>query len=282
MWRVLLGVALGAVLLAPSSIGAPSAVNLSGVITQIPGGIKVTIKNEGPDAMKFVWIKMPASVKHTSASADQGGGCAPGGDENTVRCYWGNIAAGETRTATIMTNVPYPANAGAQLLAGDFFNSSPVPAGTATGPPPALPCKCLRFETKLLPKAVALINPGDETGMLMEMTFAWEMTCSTGSGKCVGQFDLLPPQPALKLKTRFQPISGRINCVGPCGGTTTGTSKMKLYGGPTLAFGSRGKKVKSMKITVRRTCQGKASTARTLIIVFDRFGQIDKKKSKFS
>lgn len=71
---------------------------------------------------RFLPVLVLGAVKHTSASADQGGGCAPGADANTVRCYWGPLAPGQTRNATIMTNVPYPANAGADLLHSDFFD----------------------------------------------------------------------------------------------------------------------------------------------------------------
>lgn len=233
-----------------------------------------------------MWIKMPSSVQHTGASADGGGGCGPGGDANTVRCGWGlptYFPAGETRTVTIMTNASYPAGAGAELFTSDLpINAVPIAAGKATGPSANVPCTCLRFEARILPKTVALVNPGDPTGMQMLMTFAWDMTCSAGTGKCAGDFDLLPPQPARKLKTRFQPVSGRINCVGPCAETTRGTKKMKLYGGPAFAFGSRGKKVKSMKITVRRTCQSKQLASRTITVVFNRIGQIDKKKSDWN
>lgn len=279
---MLLVLALGAVLFVPaSSFGAAQTSHVSGVITNVPGGINVALTNNGQAILQYIWVRM-FMVRHTGCSADQGGGCAPGGDENTVRGYWANFAPGQTRNLTIMTDRPYPANGGADIFESQFFNSPLMPAGKATGPAASGPCKCLRFEAKILPKTVALVNPGDQTGMLMLMTFSWEMACSAGSGKCVGEFDLLPPQPALKLKTRFQPISGRIRCVGRCAAVNTGTAKMKLYGGKTLAFGSRGKKVKSMQITVRRECQGKKSVARVITIRFDRFGQIDKKTSDWN
>lgn len=285
--RLLLLLALAGVMLVPSSsFGAGQTSHVSGVITNVPGGINVALTNNGQAILQYIWVRM-FMVRHTSCSADQGGACAPAppgveAADRTVRGYWANFGPGQTRNLTIKTDGPYPANGGADIFESQFFNSPLTPAGRATGPAAAGPCKCLRFEAKILPKTVALINPGDETGMLMEMTFAWEMACNTGSGKCVGEFDLLPPQPALKLKTRFQPVSGRIRCAGKCAAVNRGTAKMKLYGGKTLAFGSRGKKVKSMQITVRRECQGKKSVARVITVKFDRFGQIDKKNSDWN
>ena len=109
MTRLLaVGAVAAAVFLPSASFGAATVSNLSGEITRVDGGIKVVIRNNGPDKTTWVWIKMPSSVQHTGASADGGGGCGPGGDANTVRCGFGlptYFPAGETRTVTIMTRM---------------------------------------------------------------------------------------------------------------------------------------------------------------------------------
>ena len=160
MRRLLLAMVLGAVLLVPSSsFGAQTTSNLSGVITRITGGIKVVIKNNGPDKATYAWVRLANGVKHTGCSADRGS-CGPGGDESTVKFGWGfptYFPAGEERAVTIMTDVAYPAGAGAELFTSDFQNDPPIPAGRATGSPAlSEPCKCTSLTARILPGSLSL------------------------------------------------------------------------------------------------------------------------------
>lgn len=287
---MLAGVALAALLLLPSSsLGAQDAADLSGVITRVPNGVKIAITNNGPDPAAFIWIEMPATVKHTSASADQGGGCAAGGDAHTVRCTWGTLAPGQTRTVTIMTNVPYPAGAGAQLYVSQFFNSAKTPAGEATGPPPLPPCKCKSLTARLAARSLD-VDTDRDGDVKLRMRAHWALTCSSGGGGCDAELRMQAPQQRTNARTGDRGYStwwetagfhaGRswpISCRGECAKKVTDFEDLTL-GAEGLATAERASE--SIPIVIRRKCQGKALPPVRLSIAFDRNGKVDLKKSK--
>jgi hypothetical protein len=165
---------------------------------------------------------------------------------------------------------------------GQNAASEPDCTGTpvAPPPPPPLPCRCLRLEARIVPSSIAFVNPGETGGMHMELTVAWTMACTRGTGGCAGKFDLLPPQPALALRAKLSPNLGRINCNGACGKTLTGSKAFVLTAGPKFGGERRGRTVKSMKLRMHRECQGKKTTDRIFTVVFDpRTALVDKKKS---
>ena len=282
MRRFLLAFTIVAVVAVPSAVGA-AAVDATGVVSGAGTSWSMRL-TAGDDPIRCFFFELPPGVEVTAMPSPTG--WFVGANAGNRRQVGGvaapgvtGIAPGASMTFAFTTNAPIPAGSSGALRTSATCAQGSDKVGTWTD---SSPCKCLSFEARLVPKSIAFVNPGDTTGMQMQMTFAWAMNCTAGMGNCSGQFDLLPPQPAVKLKTRFQPIGAKINCVGPCGKLTNGTSKMKLFGGPKFAFGSRGKKTKSMQITVRRTCQGQKLAPRKLTIVFNRIGLVDKKKSDWN
>lgn len=281
--RLLVVLALGGVLLVPSSFGAATTSNLSGTVTQVPGGYKVTIKNEGPDTAKYVWIR---GVKHTSCSANRGGGCAPGGDAFTVRAFWADFFAGETREVTIMTDVPLAANAGVGLFTSDLINGPLVPAGKATGPPPAAltePCKCTALTAKVLRSSLRIRESvmaefGNEEVMRLSFLLPWTIRCSEGKGSCRGELKLV-----VKKIRSYSLLFGLIptldiDCKGPCRKLSTGNQKVTLLG---IGLGAlERKEIGSIPIVIQRKCAGKNLVPITVSIAFKANGNIDLKKSK--
>lgn len=278
----MLVLAVGAVGVVPSSFGAAAASSLSGTVSSVPGGYRIVIKNEGPDAAKYVWIR---GVRHTSCSADQGGGCAPGGDANTVRAFWASFLPGETRTVTIMTDVPLAANAGVELFTSDLINGPLVPAGRATGPPAALsePCRCTALTAKILPSSLSVrdaVMPEFGNVEVMKLSFSvpWTMRCSEGKGSCRGTLTLV----AKKLRGHsllFGLVPTRqIECKGPCARSSTGTTRVTLLG---IELGAlERKEVGRIPLTLQRECGGKKLAPVKLSIAFKGNGNIDLKRSK--
>jgi hypothetical protein len=288
--RVLTVLALGALLLVPSaSHAATTEVNLSGVITRIPGGIEVAITNNGPDLAKYVYVRMNGG-EHTDCSADEGGACADGGDANTVRAFWASFPPGVTRHVRIMTKEPYRAGAGAQLLNGNLINSPPAFAGTATGPPPAPPpppkpktCKCTSLTARIVPQSLRQKHPLSGN-LALSFDVQWTIKCTKGSGGCTGGLTVVAPQQKANTRTGDPGYTTRLQgaaattftCTGKCGKSTDSKDRNTLRSTKGLLPDARA--LESIPIVISRACRGQPPVR--LSIAFDRDGRVDLKESK--
>lgn len=191
-----------------------------------------------------------------------------------------SLAAGQTASFTFTTTGTISAsNDGTLHLSTDCVNDVTGTLSGPTAPPPKTPCNCISLYGRVLPKSITLTNPGEEGGLHMEFDVAWTMTCTTGSGGCAGQLEILPPQPALALKARMKPLSGRVSCVTDCGTSKSGVMHFTLIvGSPKL--GNSGRKGKAITLTVKRTCQGKNVKPQKFVFVFNKLSLVDKGKSK--
>jgi len=262
--------------------GASATSNLSATIKRVPGGYEIVIKNEGPDTAKYVWIR---GVRHKSCSADRGGGCAPGGDADTVRAFWADFLPGETRTVTIMTDVPLAPGAVVELFTSDLFNGPLVPAGKATVPPAALsePCKCTAVTGRILPSSLSvrdsvLAEFRNEEVMRLSFSLPWTIRCSEGKGSCRGELKLVAKKVrGYSLLFGVVPTM-TIGCKGPCSKLSAGSTKVTLFG---IGLGAlERKEIGRIPLAIQRECAGKKLAPINLSIAFKGNGNIDLKKSK--
>ncbi|MDQ5821672.1 MAG: DUF11 domain-containing protein [Actinomycetota bacterium] len=272
--RLALALAVSALVFVPSTASRVATVSATGVISGSGTSYTLVVTNTGTETIRCMRFFAATGVRIVSATGP-GTTSASG---NAIASLGVLAAPGAAATYTFTTDVPYPPNAGGELrVSADCIGDV---ATRATGPSAApTPCRCLRLEGQIVPRTIAFTNPGERGGMHLEFTVAWTLICTPGSGGCNGQLELFPPQPARALKSRLKPISGRIACVGQCGGTATGSKKFVLTAGPALGGHRRGSKVKSISLRMRRTCQGARTTDRVFKLVFAKTGLVDKKKS---
>lgn len=186
-----------------------------------------------------------------------------------------NIPPGASATFSFTASPPISAsNNGSLHVSSDCFADV---TGSLSGPV-AAPCRCISLTGRIVPKTIKLTNPGERGGLHMEFSVSWFMNCTTGTGGCNGKFELLPPQPALKLGARLKPINGRINCSADCGNQAAGVMHFTLIAGPAL--GNPRRDGKGYTLTMKRTCQGVQTTSQKFRLVFNKIGLVDKKKSK--
>jgi hypothetical protein len=177
-------------------------------------------------------------------------------------------------------NVPSK-DATIEVVSGPSVQSPPTVEGDIPLVAVQQPCKCLKLEGRIVPKSIAFVNPGERGGMHMEFTVHWVMTCLKGDGGCEGQLTLAPAN--VPPGTRLEPPNGVIKCNGPCAATTDGAMKFVLIGGRQLGGDRRGHAVKSIKIRMKRSCQGRNLKVRVFTLVFDpRTALVDKKASNLT
>lgn len=281
--RALPLLAVAAVLLVPAtswSHPARVASSLTGTIEVVPGGIKVTVTNNGSDAFNYFLIKMVPSVHHTSATIDRGGGCGAGPDSNTVRCgiSFAGFKPGETYTVTIMTDAAYPANGGAQLFAGvGTSGTSFTPAGNATGPaaPPPTPCLCESFDEL----GASPSNFTDSHTFVFDIDYKLE--CTGGAGTCRGQITVA--KQGINDLTIATPKKQPVACTGRCGNAIGGRS-IRVIGHSKNDLGLKARRGKTFRFRITGYCLdagGKAQlrSAATVRAVYDARGFVDRKKS---
>jgi hypothetical protein len=263
--RMLLSVMVGAILaLMTVASTAQAAVAGNGVISGSGTSYTMVVTNTGTDTIRCMRWFAPSGTTVPSANG-------PG----TTSTF--GTAPGQSATFTFTTSQALSANNNGQLhLSSDCVSDV---TGSLSGPTSGnVPCNCISLNGRIVPKTIKITNPGKSGGIKLEFSVAWFMNCGSGTGGCTGQFELFPPQPAKKLKTRLKPVSGRINCVADCAGSKTGVAHFTLIGGPAL--GNPKRNGKSFSLSMKRTCQGKAIAAQKFVLVFNKIGLVDKKKSR--
>ena len=272
--RMLLSVMAGTILaLTTVASTAQAAVAGNGVISGSGTSYTMVVTNTGTDTIRCMRWFAPSGTTVPSANG-------PGTTSTFGTGFGGqglSIAPGQSATFTFTTSQALSASNNGQLhLSSDCVSDV---TGSLSGPTAGnTPCNCISLNGRIVPKTIKITNPGESGGIKLEFSIAWFMNCGSGTGGCTGQLELFPPQPAKKLKTRLKPVSGRINCVADCAGSKTGVAHFTLIGGPAL--GNPRRNGKAFAMTMKRTCQGRAIAAQKFVLVFNKIGLVDKKKSR--
>jgi hypothetical protein len=148
-----------------------------------------------------------------------------------------------------------------------------------------LVCKCLSFTARILPKSIALFGRTDQS-LNLGFTIFWLMNCSQGLEGCTGELELSPPQPAAALGSKLRLVdakgklgkaTGKFTCEGACAKLNQGTQTFRLFGKKPL--GAKNRANRTYTLTMKRTCQGEQVAPLKFKLVFDKLGQVSKKKS---
>jgi hypothetical protein len=261
----------------PTAVAAHTAVSGTGALSGSGTSYTLVVTSTGSDSIRCMRYFAPSGTTIQSASGP--GSTAAFG--NGFGSQGLNLSNGQSASFAFTTSQPLTADRNGELhLSTDCSTdvTGPLSGPAAAQPPAAQPCECISFYARVLPKSITITNPGELGGLHMEFDVAWFMNCTQGSGGCNGQFELLPPQPALALKARLKPISGHIDCITDCATQKTGIAHFTLIGGPAL--GNAKRKGKSFTLTLKRTCQGKAVAPQTFTFVFNRVSLVNKAKSR--
>jgi hypothetical protein len=265
---------LGGILaVASAASGARATVAGSGVISGQGTSYTMVVTNTGNETIRCMRWFAPSGTSVPSA----GGPGTTSSFGNGFGAQNLSIAPGAQATFTFTTSQVVDPNRNGELhlssnCVSDVTGQLSGPAGSTS------PCVCLSLNGRIVPATIKITNPGERGGIKLEFSVAWTMSCATGSGGCNGQLELIPPQPAKKLKTRFKPLAARIDCATNCGSSTSGVSHFTLIGGPGM--GNPKRLGKSFTITMKRTCQTRPIAPQKFVLVFNRIGLVDKKKSK--
>ena len=265
---------LGGILaVATAASGARATVAGNGVISGQGTSYTLVVNNTGTETIRCMRWFAPSGTSVPSASGP--------GTTSSFGSGFGaqnlSIAPGAQATFTFTTSQVVDPNNDGQLhfsadCIGDVTAQLSGPAGSTS------PCVCITLNGRIVPSTIKITNPGERGGIKLEFSVAWTMNCATGSGGCVGQLELIPPQPAKKLGARFKPLAARIDCRTDCGSSTSGVSHFTLIGGPKM--GNPARLGKSFTITMKRTCQTRPIAAQKFVLVFNKIGLVDKKKSR--
>jgi hypothetical protein len=272
-WLVGAGLVVAVLALAALAPAARTTVAGSGVISGSGTSYTLTVTNSGSETIKCMRYFAPSGTSIPSATGP--GSTASFGSGFGAQNL--SLGPGQSATWNFTTSQAISAsNNGALHLSADCVGDI---TGQLSGPTVASsPCNCISLNGRIVPKTIKITNPGEAGGIHLEFSVSWFMNCSAGTGGCNGQLELIPPQPAKKLKTRFKPISGRIDCATNCATNRSGVAHFTLIGGPAL--GNPKRLGKSFTITMKRTCQGKTVAPQRFVLVFNKIGLVDKARSR--
>jgi hypothetical protein len=268
--RVVCSLALLALLFVPAGVAARANVAATGQITGSQTSYVLTVTNTGSEPIHCLRFFAPNGVQITSANGPAGSQTqASGNSFGSIGVQPPLIAPGSSAKWTFTTAQPYPVNAGGDLhVSFDCVNDV---SSRATGPEEA-PCQCERLDASIIAKSIGIFGAGEINHFHLEFTVAWTMTCSQGAGGCTGSFHLSAPFVLLKHGST---LFVTVHCSAHCGATKTGTRKYKLISDAT--FDAKHRKGKTLVVALSGSCNGKF--IKTYAFVFDKFGQVDKKKS---
>ena len=263
----------------PMAAAMPDAVVAKGTITKNPNGSYVLEIESMGDTIQCMRYTAPQGTSITSAN----GPGQTGFQGSAFGSQGTNIASGNSKLWTFTTDKP---------LSFGSFGVLEVSATCAFGSDVRVEltyeetgdCRCLSFTARILPKSLSLFGIST-TSLNLGFTVFWTMNCSKGVGGCTGEFELNRPQPVtagskLRLvndKGKLGKATGEFTCKGDCGKLNEGTQRFRLFG--KTAMGSKNRANKTYTMTMSRFCQGKPVKPLKFKLVFDKLGQVDKKKS---
>ena len=269
-----------AVALVPFAAAKPAAATAHGTIIANPDGSYTLDIEVTGGTVQCIRYTAPQGTTVTGATG-------PGQTQfagNIFGSQGTNITAGSSKSWRFTTSRPLtPASRGALEASETCAFGSDFDA-TLEGPID-LVCKCLSFTARILPKSLSLFGITTES-LNLGFTIFWQMNCSTGLQGCTGELELVPPQPAAALGSKIRLVdkngklgkaTGKFTCEGACAKLNSGTQTVRLFG--KKALGSKNRANKTYTLTLKRKCQGDAAPPLKFKLVFDKLGQVNKKKS---
>lgn len=294
-------------------VGAPSLAQspAPGTWTLSGGNVVDTETNNSGQPIRFFYIELPAGVTVTAGGTVNGGGqatCQVGqfGQNppatNQVECgFPGGWANGTTITFTfpvsdpqrkLSTSPPPTLKKYVSYNGSSYAPVIDVPPAAVT-PLEKPPCKCTHLTAWLKNFRVF----GDQTTGI-EFDVNWQLTCTRGDGNCTGRIKVLAPRSAYWIEQNgkiFPPRQPRIvtvDCKGPCGQATKGKDTIrwlalmqvkdkrgKVHTVPNPRFTPRGRANKWFEIRLGVFCNGPLPQIIKLRVNFDRYGQVDYRRS---
>lgn len=278
--RVCAALALCSFAVVPLAAASPSVVSAKGTITKNPDGSYVLeIENTGTDPIQCMRYTAPQGTQIASAN----GPGQTGKSGNIFGSQGTNIAPGLSKSWTFTTDKPLSFGSfGVLEVSATCAFGSDVRATLTyeeTGD-----CRCLSFTARILPKSISLFGLSD-TSMNLGLTVFWTMNCSKGLEGCTGELELSRLQPVtagsnIRLVDKAGKLgkaTGTFTCEGACAKLNQGTQAVRLFGKKPL--GAKNRANKSYTLTLKRKCQGVALRPLKFTLVFDKLGQVSKKKS---
>jgi hypothetical protein len=272
--------AAGALALVPLAGAASEAVAAKGTIyKQADGSYILEIEVTG-DTIQCMRYTAPQGTTVTSASG-------PGQTQFSGSVFGSqgtNISAGNSKSWRFTTDKPLTPGARGTLEVSATCTFGSDVTVTLDGPID-VECRCLSFTARILPKSISLFGITDQS-LNLGFTIFWIMNCSAGLEGCTGTLELNPPQPAAALGAKLRLVdakgklgkaTGTFTCEGQCAKLNQGTQGYRLFGKKPL--GAKNRANKTYTLTLERTCQGKKVAPLKFKLVFDKLGQVSKKKS---
>jgi hypothetical protein len=273
--------------------GASAVVRAQGTITAVsnqPNTYVLTIENTGTEQIECMRFTAASGVTITSASP-------PGELVPPNRIVAGPgiaIAPGNSRNFTFTTQSAYPTNGGGTLevsatcATGSDFSARGIGRAAANNPPPPDPsCLCSGLTAKLINPTIHALH-----GRFLGFKIRWTLKCTAGApNNCRGRIRVVTRPGNINITG---PRSRRVNCRGRhCPGGTRGTRELRMILPARLrplanAPVSRRRQHKNpyppIRIQLRFACLDAAGNARqvparTLTVKFDRYGQVDRRRS---
>jgi hypothetical protein len=291
-----------------SSAGEPAP----GTWKYADGVVTDTETNVSGKEIKAFYLVLPAGVTVTGEGTLTGvtpSTCLPkqpGSQPNEVECFFpGGWANGTSLTYAFpvsdpggkLTTAPLPSFT--KYVSFDGATYAPAfelpPAQAANTPPAEAPCKCAELDGKLT--KFHIFGAGTTR---IEFDVAWELLCTPGAGNCEGKILVKAPpgarfldQNGKKFPPKDKPTIVHVKCDGPCAKRTKGKTtlsylalttvkdkKGKTHTVPNPKFLPEGRAKKTFEVRVSIICANPPGVVKKLKLVFDKYGQVDKKKSK--
>jgi hypothetical protein len=268
VWRIVCCLSLCALLFVPLGVAARANVSATGVISGSGTSYTLAVTNTGTEPIHCLRFFAASGVQITSANGPSGSQTQPGGNSfGSIEIQNALVAPGASAQWTFTTAQAYPPNAGGDLhVSFDCVNDV---ASRATGPESR--CQCDSFTAYINPKSIGIFGAGEINHFHLEFTITWIMTCSAGTGGCSASFHLL----AFTFLKKGSNLGVTVHCSANCGTRRSGKQKYKLLTG--AEFDSKHRKSKTLRFDLVGSCNG--DFVRQFDFVFDKYGQVDKKKS---
>jgi hypothetical protein len=304
---VLLSLLVLAVSPAASQHSRVATVNLSG--SAAPGADANTavlaIQNTGPDTMLFMRVKAPAG-KNLDQISVAGQPCRIISFEGVTQGYC-PFSPGVAPNQSFQATVHSPQ--GLARADGPFTARASSDGRTDDGPfgipwvqPQPVPCDCIAIKITMTKKdfystAGELRPRGPKLARIGGLA-RWAMSCSKGDGDCAGTFKVLPARGLKAAMGAFKPVSfvptkgtnkgktlykpgaaikpATVRCEGRCAASTKGVFFLTAESATGLQPEARAGKTITFRFGI--ACGGK-TRVQEIDIVFDRFGNLDRKKS---
>lgn len=264
----------------PLAAAVSDAVSAKGTIVRNPDGSYILEVEVTGDTVQCMRYTAPSGTTITSAS-----GPGQTGFQGSIFGSQGtNISSGSSKSWRFTTDKPLTIGSPGVLEVSATCAFGSDFRATLEGPID-LECRCLSFTARILPKSISLFGITDQS-LNLGLTIFWIMNCSTGLEGCTGTLELNPPQPAAALGAKLRLVdkkgklgkaTGTFTCEGQCAKLNEGTQGFRLFGKKPL--GAKNRANKTYALTLERTCQGKKLRPLKFKLVFDKLGQVNKKKS---